>query len=285
MGIKFFDYNNDGLFDLIVTDMHSDMSDDIGYDLPIREKLKSIMQWEESYLVGHEKSVWGNAFYRNEGQGMLSEVSNAIGAENYWPWGVSVDDLNADGFADVFITASMNYPYRYGINSVLLNNRARDSWTASSFWAWSQDGMARPSSPGSNWTAPGADRKHMACTELSGSLTVMGALGSRASVIFDLDGDGDLDIVTNEFNSEPQVLVSNLAEAKDIRFLKIDLQGTRSNRDGLGARVTVRTTDGRQLTRAQDGKSGYLSQSDLPLYFGLSGMEVKQIEIPLAFRV
>ena len=279
MGIKFFDYNNDGLFDLIVTDMHSDMSDDIGYDLPIREKLKSIMQWEESYLVGHEKSVWGNAFYRNEGQGMLSEVSNAIGAENYWPWGVSVDDLNADGFADVFITASMNYPYRYGINSVLLNNRGQGFLDSEFILGVEPRRDGKTIKPWFELDCSGADRKHMACTELSGSLTVMGALGSRGSVIFDLDGDGDLDIVTNEFNSEPQVLVSNLAEAKDIRFLKIDLQGTRSNRDGLGARVTVRTTDGRQLTRAQDGKSGYLSQSDLPLYFGLSGMEVKQIEI------
>ena len=41
----------------------------------------------------------------------------------------------------------------------------------------------------------------------------MAPLGSRSSVIFDLDGDGDLDIVTNDFNSAPQVLVSNLAAA------------------------------------------------------------------------
>ncbi len=39
----------------------------------------------------------------------------------------------------------------------------------------------------------------------------MGSLGTRSSVMFDIDGDGDLDIVTNEFNAEPQVLVSNLA--------------------------------------------------------------------------
>ena len=45
-------------------------------------------------------------------------------------------------------------------------------------------------------------------------VTVMATLGTRSSVIFDLDGDGDLDIVTNEFNSAPQVLVSNLAQRR-----------------------------------------------------------------------
>ena len=45
----------------------------------------------------------------------------------------------------------------------------------------------------------------------------MGTPGSRSSAIFDLDGDGDLDIVTNEFNSEPQVLLSDLAERRTRR--------------------------------------------------------------------
>ncbi len=97
---------------------------------------------------------------------------------------------------------------------------------------------------------------------------VMAALGSRSSAIFDLDNDGDLDIVTNDFNSPPQILVSNLSERKRIHWLKVKLIGTASNRDGLGAFVRV-TAGGRTLMKYNDGKSGYLSQSSLPLYFGL----------------
>jgi hypothetical protein len=96
----------------------------------------------------------------------------------------------------------------------------------------------------------------------------MAPLGSRSSVIFDIDQDGDLDLVTNDFNSEPQVLVSNLAQRRAVHWLGVALVGTASNRDGLGARVRV-SAGGRTLTQWNDGKSGYLSQSALPLYFGL----------------
>jgi len=96
----------------------------------------------------------------------------------------------------------------------------------------------------------------------------MAPLGSRSSVIFDLDGDGDLDIVTNDFNSAPQVLVSDLSQRHPIHWLQVVLAGTASNRSGLGATVRVRA-GGQVYTKYNDGKSGYLSQSALPLYFGL----------------
>src|SRR5205807_762767 len=120
MGIKFFDFDNDGRVDLYLTDMHSDMSEEIG---PEREKLKSRMQWSDHFLQGGGDNIFGNAFYRNKGDGRFEEISDAIGVENYWPWGPSVGDLNADGWEDIFVAASMSFPFRYGINSLLLNDR------------------------------------------------------------------------------------------------------------------------------------------------------------------
>ena len=72
----------------------------------------------------------------------------------------------------------------------------------------------------------------------------MAPLTSRSSVMFDLDEDGDLDIVTNDFHSAPMVLVSDLAERKKVRWLKVVLTGTVSNRNGLGAIVRVRPGGG-----------------------------------------
>jgi hypothetical protein len=107
----------------------------------------------------------------------------------------------------------------------------------------------------------------------------MAPLGSRSAAIFDLDGDGDLDIVTNEFNSAPQILVSDLAERRPIHWIAVALTGTTSNRNGLGATVRVRA-GGRVYTKYNDGKSGYLSQSALPLYFGLGDAErIDRIEV------
>ena len=107
----------------------------------------------------------------------------------------------------------------------------------------------------------------------------MATLGTRSSVMLDLDGDGDLDIVTNEFNSEPQVLVSNLPAKRPVHWLGVALAGTASNRNGLGATVRV-PAGGRVLTQWHDGKSGYLSQSVLPLYFGLGeAATVDRVEV------
>ncbi len=97
--------------------------------------------------------------------------------------------------------------------------------------------------------------------------------------MFDIDRDGDLDIITNEFNAAPMVLVSNLSEKTRVRYLEVKLTGTASNRDGLGAVVKV-TAGGSTYTKVMDGNSGYLSHSLLPLYFGLGAAEtVDKIDV------
>ncbi len=277
MGIQVFDFNNDGRLDVFITDMHSDMSEDIP---PLFEKLKSQMKWTEARLViPEEQSIYGNAFYINEGNGRFREVSDEIGAENYWPWGLSTGDLNADGYSDAFIASSMNFPFRYGVNSVLLNDRGK-TFRDSEFILGVEPRLgSRTAGPWFVLNCDGEDKEHSGCEGKTGRFEVWAALGSRASVLLDLEGDGDLDIVTSEFNSRPIVLVSNLTERKEIRYLKIRPIGTSSNRSGLGARVTVET-GAHSYTKVHDGQSGYLSQSLIPLYFGLDGADsVDRIEV------
>ena len=279
MGIKFFDHNQDGLMDLVVTDMHSDMSREI---VPgSLEKLKSLMQWPEATLQGSENNLFGNAFYEQQPDGTWRERSDELGVENYWPWGVSVADVNADGYGDILITSSMNFPYRYGINTMLLNNRGR-GFLDSEFLLGIEPRSDLPRrasyDPQRPWLATkkpwfelacgGPDAAHPLCIGRGGDLVALGNLGTRTAAIFDLDDDGDLDIVTGEFNDRPQVLISDLSDRRPVRFAKIRLVGTASNRDGLGAKVTVES-GGARLVQYHDGKSGYLSQSSLPLYFGL----------------
>jgi len=284
MGVKSFDFNGDGRLDLFVTDMHSDMWVNIpaGYWDVETEKVDSSQAASDYFPDGKAPFIFGNALYAKLGGGKFEEVSDSLGVENYWPWGPSVDDINADGWDDIFIASSMNFPHRYGINSLLLNEAGRH-FLPSEFTLGVEP---RPNGDTAQvWftlDCQGEDRENplcVACAEAGASIgcrrgaeghdTVLGSLGSRSAVLLDLDGDGDLDIVTNEFNGPPQVLISDLAQRHHIHYLNVRLRGTHSNREGLGAQVTVILPDGRRILKVMDGKSGYLSQSDLPLYFGV----------------
>lgn len=77
------------------------------------------------------------------------------------------------------------------------------------------------------------------------------------------------------------VLRSNLSEqqGEKLNWIGAKLVGSQSNRDGLGALVKV-TAGGKTFTQANDGVSGYLSHSLIPLYFGLGEIaEVEKIEV------
>ncbi len=276
MGAKFFDYDRDGHLDLYLTDMHSDMTqgqtvDALKFSVK-NEKAKSeaycSIQWTDEYLQGAANNIFGNAFYRNLGNGRFEEMSDRLNVETYWPWGFSVGDLNADGFEDLFVTAGMGYPFRYGVNSVLLNNEGTGFIDAEFTLGVEPRLQARTEQVWFSLDCDGRDKGHAECEGKSGRINVLGTLSSRSSAIIDLDNDGDLDIVTNEFNDKPQVLISNLSERKAVKHLSISLVGTKSNRDGVGAIVRVET-GGTTMTQINDGKTGYLAQSSVPMYFGL----------------
>ena len=287
MGVKFFDYNLDGRFDLYVTDMHSDMTE--GQTKAGKkefstkfEKAKSepfcSAEWTDAFLQGSSNNIFGNAFYEAQPAGGFQEISARNGTETYWPWGPSVGDLNADGFEDIFITAGMGYPFRYGINSVLLNESGR-RFVDSEFALGVEP---RPTGVDIEYftlDCSGADKEHTLCRHRKGVVRVMGSTSSRSSVIFDIDRDGDLDIITNEMNDRPQVLISDLSTKKQINFAQVKLVGTKSNRDAIGARVSLSSGERTQY-RMNDGKSGYLAHSVMPLYFGLGdSSQISRIEV------
>lgn len=166
----------------------------------------------------------------------------------------------------------MGYPFRYGINSVLLNEAGRRFFDSEFLLGIEPRPNGRVDKTYFTLLCADEDKDHPLCQGRSDPTPITGTLSSRSAVLFDLDDDGDLDIVTNEMNDRPQVLISNLSEKKKIRFLKVKLVGAASNRDGLGATVNVQA-GGQTFTRYHDGKSGYLSQSSLPLYFGLGTAE------------
>ena len=89
----------------------------------------------------------------------------------------------------------------------------------------------------------------------------------RGVAYLDFDNDGDLDVVITDNQGFARLLRNDNGNQNDM--LRVKTIGTRSNRDGIGAKVTLTTSNGMRLFRMVKTGSSYLSQSELPLTFGL----------------
>ena len=286
MGTSVLDWNGDGRFDLFVTDMHTDMSSPLQPE-DERKKHDPKTFFPPDFLATDKNHVLGNALFTNRGSLSFAEESDAAGAETGWPWGPSVGDLNADGWPDLFVAAGMNYPFRYDGSTILLNDGGRRFAPAE--YILGVEPRRRLVVPWMELDCDGIDVKQDICTgeaeplladdtrtpeqrgkggQRHGRVTAWAARASRSAVLFDLDDDGDLDIVTANYGDVPQVFISDLSQRAAVHFLKVRLVGRRSNRDGIGAVVTVQA-GGRAQALANDGKTGYLAQGVMPLYVGL----------------
>jgi hypothetical protein len=93
------------------------------------------------------------------------------------------------------------------------------------------------------------------------------AIVGRGAAYLDFDNDGDLDLVMTTSNGPAKLLRNDNGNQNDM--LRVRTIGTRSNRDGIGAMVTVKTNKGLRLLQMVKTGSSYLSQSEMPLTFGL----------------
>jgi enediyne biosynthesis protein E4 len=100
-------------------------------------------------------------------------------------------------------------------------------------------------------------------------------MAARGAAFGDLNNDGWEDVVMTTLGGHPQVLMNNLGKAgSKAHWLGVSLRGTRSNRDGYGARVQVNGQ-----TRFATSAVGYLSASDKRLHFGLGTADKAKVEV------
>jgi hypothetical protein len=90
---------------------------------------------------------------------------------------------------------------------------------------------------------------------------------ARGAAFLDYDNDGDLDLLITASNGAARLLRNDNGNQNDM--LRVRTIGVASNRDGIGAKVTIIKQNGMRLDAMVKGGSSYLSQSQLPLTFGL----------------
>jgi hypothetical protein len=220
MGTDFSDYDNDGLPDVIVTDLSN-----------------------ERYML-----------FRNNGDGSFRDVTNQSGVGGatlaFAGWSTRFFDYDNDGWKDLFVaqshvmdTIEKTVPnLRYMQPPLLLRNQA---------------GHFIRVSPGE------AFRKEWA---------------GRGAAFGDLDNDGDVDVVVSNAGQYAYVLRNDGGNRN--QWLGIATIGTKSNRDGIGARVKVVSASGLTQYFTVNTAVGYLSASDKRLIVGLgSDATAKLVEI------
>ena len=275
MGARAFDSRNSGRLDLYIVDMHSDMWTPSTYDL---SKVEETKKYQYMFITdamaanpgarAFEKKVtdlinlpyqavlFGNTFHRNKGNGVFEEASGPANLETFWPWGIATGDFDGDGFEDIYIPSGMGYPWGYWPNRLMMNN-GDGTFTERS----REEGVEPP--------AKGTELDEF----VQGKPLIR---SSRAAAVADFDGDGRLDIVVNNFNDAPYYFRNNSPRKN---YMAFRLQGTRSNRDAIGAVVRVHV-GGQVMTRQVSTAGGYLSQSSRTVHFGLGDRStVDKVEI------
>jgi len=206
------------------------------------------------YVTSYQRDL--ATLYRNLDSGIFEDVTRATGAgdQSYASvtWGNGLVDVDNDGDLDLFVAcghlhdnvALFDRTTSYHARNILLENRGAERFVNITDQAGS-----------------GMQAKH----------------SSRGAAFADLDNDGDLDVVIINSRQAPTLLRNDTVNPN--HWLGLRLQGTQSNRDGIGAQVRLQAGDLKQLAEVHSGR-GYQSHFGLRLHFGLgSHTRIDSLEV------
>jgi enediyne biosynthesis protein E4 len=268
LGIALIDYDNDGWLDLFITNdtqpnklyhnNHNGTFTETGFAAGVAfsdaGKARAGMGTDAADYdnSGRQSLVIGNftdesmALYHNDGQGLFTDQAMTAGiglpSAKSLTFSAFFFDYNLDGLPDIFA----------------LNGHVADDISVLQ--------------PTLSYAEPPLLFRNLGHGKFEDVSQKVGAalrqpIVGRGAAYADIDNDGDLDLVLTTSNGPARLLRNDNGNQNDM--LRVKTVGTRSNRDGIGAKVILTTSTGQRIDEMVKSGSSYLSQSELPLTFGL----------------
>jgi Flp pilus assembly protein TadD/peroxiredoxin len=273
------DFNDDGNQDIYVANMWSAAGQRVSTQKHFQENAP------EDIRALYQRHARGNALYRNQGNGTFQNVSQQAGvAMGRWAWCSDLWDFDHDGYPDLYvangyITAPERGLERSDLGSFFWRQvvaRSPEDATPSLAYEHGWNALNELIRADNSWS--GHERNVAFVNNRDGTFSeVSGALGldfpedSRSFVLADIDHDGRSELILKNRNA-PQLRILHNGMKEIGNSIAFRLRGTKSNRDAIGAAVTVEVGDLRQTKYLQAG-SGFLAQHSKEVFFGVGKLE------------
>lgn len=267
MGVGAADYDDDGWVDIYVANDHT-----------------------LNYLWHNDE---GRRF---TDRGIMSGTAFSQAGEATVSMSVDFADFNSDGFLDIFLSDDTYCSLYLNLGNGVFSDRSYQSgiaMAAGQFVGWTSSFVDYDNDGDVDIFKTNGALKHLYGHEdqlfdnIGGGKfsEISNSLGQyfheeyvgRGACLGDYDNDGDFDIYIANLNSQGKFLRNNKGNQNN--WIVLHLTGTTSNRDGIGSRVKI-ISGGKIQTNQQKSTSGYLSQNDHRMHFGLAKNDmVETIEI------
>ncbi len=275
MGNDVSDINNDGQPDIVVVDMLPEDNFRRQLIIPSSSYDKFQLTQRMNYLPQYTR----NTLQLNNGDGSFSEVGQLAGMDKTdWSWSSLLADYDNDGDRDLFITngflrdvGNLDYiSYQRKNASPFGKKEAQHQARLKAIqdlgaakiqnYVFENQGDLKFSNRSTDWGIP-----EKTC--------------SNGAAFADLDKDGDLEMIINNVNDRAFVYENKTGSFSNHHFIKINLEGSSNNLNGIGSKITISTEDGIQYYQHNPYR-GYASTVSGDIHFGLGENKViKKIAI------
>jgi Flp pilus assembly protein TadD/peroxiredoxin len=300
MSTCWLDHDNDGFHDLYVANMW----------LPEGKRITAdehfLPEADPAIRALYQKHNAGNSFYRNNGSGAFDNRTNEAGtAMGRWSWSCASWDFDNDGWADLYVANGfVSGPNHHDLQSFFWRQVAQRSFPSGASAEYELAWNAVNELVRSDYSWSGYQRNVFFANNRDGTFSdVSGTLGldliddSRAYSLSDFDHDGRMEfVIKNRTGPQLRILRNDLEGIGNSIVFR--LTGRASNRDAIGATVTVESGSNRQ-TKFVSAGSGFASQHTKELFFGLgetsapvaislrwpSGVSARYENLPINHRI